>query len=108
MVVAPELIKIRLQVPENRALYRNSLDAAKAIVRAEGVVTLFRGTAATLARNGTWNGGYFGSISFVRGSIPPHNTKMEKLRNDLIAGTIAGTVGTILNTPFGKVTLSRL
>ena len=71
------------------------MEAAKAIIRSEGISSLFtgtfarnsrpnfshlKGTAATLARNGTWNGGYFGSISFVRSALPPHQTKTEKMR----------------------------
>lgn len=35
--------------------------------------------------------------------MPVAKTKGQKTRNDLIAGAIGGTVGTMLNTPFDVV-----
>lgn len=103
LVVAPELIKIRLQLPENQALYRSSIQAAKYIIQHEGVSALFVGTCATLLRNGVWNGFYFGSISYIRKAFGTPKSSSEKIRNDLIAGTIAGTIGTTFNTPFDVI-----
>jgi solute carrier family 25 2-oxodicarboxylate transporter 21 len=103
LVVAPELIKIRMQLPENRALYKSSVDAARAIVRAEGVNALFVGTCATLLRNGAWNTCYFGSIAYIRKALGTPKSQGEKVRNDLIAGTISGTLGTVFNTPFDVI-----
>ncbi len=103
LVVAPELIKIRMQLPENRALYASSVNAARAIIREEGVGALFVGTCATLLRNGAWNTCYFGSISYIRITLGTPRNHGEKVRNDLIAGTISGTLGTIFNTPFDVI-----
>lgn len=103
LVVAPELIKIRLQLPENQGLYRSSIQAAKHIIEHEGVSALFVGTFATLLRNGVWNGCYFGSISYIRKALGVPSSPSEKIRNDLIAGTIAGTIGTTFNTPFDVI-----
>jgi solute carrier family 25 (mitochondrial 2-oxodicarboxylate transporter), member 21 len=50
-----------------------------------------------------WNAGYFGIIFQVRGLLPTATTKSGKIGNDLVAGSIGGTVGTILNTPLDVV-----
>jgi solute carrier family 25 (mitochondrial 2-oxodicarboxylate transporter), member 21 len=103
LVVAPELIKIRMQLPENKSLYSSSINAAQSIIRNEGVSALFVGTSASLLRNGSWNTCYFGSISYIRRALGAPRSSQEKIRNDLIAGTIAGTLGTVCNTPFDVI-----
>jgi solute carrier family 25 2-oxodicarboxylate transporter 21 len=54
-------------------------------------------------RHVLWNAGYFGIIFQVRELLPKTTTKRGKIGNDLIAGSIGGTVGTMLNTPFDVV-----
>lgn len=51
--------------------------------------------------------GYFGCIFQVKSLMPPAETKSSKITNDIISGTIGGTVGTIINTPF-DVAKSRI
>jgi solute carrier family 25 2-oxodicarboxylate transporter 21 len=46
-----------------------------------------------------WNAGYFGIIHQVKTMLPKQETKKGTMMNDLIAGSIGGAVGTILNTP---------
>eukprot|EP00397_Hematodinium_sp_SG-2012_P036594 GEMP01039523.1.p1 GENE.GEMP01039523.1~~GEMP01039523.1.p1 ORF type:complete len:298 (+),score=55.52 GEMP01039523.1:224-1117(+) len=98
LVCAPELIKIRMQVPENKVLYSNSWNAGRMIPRSEGVSGLFKGLCATWLRNGLWNGAYFGSIFTVK-SVLQRWPDMPDFQRNLIAGSVAGAIGTVFNTP---------
>jgi solute carrier family 25 (mitochondrial 2-oxodicarboxylate transporter), member 21 len=106
IVVVPfELVKIRLQDRAQAGKYSGVLDAAIKIVKQEGPLALYNGLESTLWRHVLWNGGYFGCIFQVRSQLPavePGN-KTQQIRNDLIAGSIGGTAGTILNTPLDVV-----
>jgi len=103
MIVPFELIKVRMQDPASAGKYINSLDCMGKIVRSEGMVGLFKGLEATMLRSSFWTGGYFGVIHYVRGALPAPTTRSEKFRNDLTAGVVGGTAGTLLNTPFDVV-----
>lgn len=101
VVVPFELVKIRLQ--DKSSKYKGMTDVLQTIIRQEGVLALYNGLEATLFRHISWNAGYFGVIFKVRDLLPKANTNSEKIRNDLISGSIGGTVGTMLNTPFDVV-----
>ncbi|KAG2385802.1 hypothetical protein C9374_002951 [Naegleria lovaniensis] len=103
VVVPFELVKIRLQAKENLGLYKNTQDAITKILKQEGVLTLYTGLEATIWRNATWNGGYFGLIHAVKSRMPATNSEGQRLFQDFIAGFLSGTFGTMLNTPFDVV-----
>jgi len=98
-----ELVKVRMQARSNLGLYANSWDAARKIVAIEGYSTLYRGFGSMLWRNGIWNGAYFGIILQVKRVLPAAHTHRAKLATNFVAGTVAGTLATILNTPFDVV-----
>uniref|UniRef100_A0A6B2LBQ3 Uncharacterized protein n=1 Tax=Arcella intermedia TaxID=1963864 RepID=A0A6B2LBQ3_9EUKA len=100
VVVSSDLVKIRLQDKHNTGRYKSTLDCVVKICREEGPLTFFRGLEATMWRHAAWNGGYFGVIHGVKKALPPGDTPQGALLNNILAGTIGGTVGTILNTPF--------
>jgi solute carrier family 25 2-oxodicarboxylate transporter 21 len=105
VVVPFELVKIRLQDRESTGKYNGMIDVVKKIVKTEGPLALYNGLESTLWRHILWNAGYFGCIFQIRAQLPapePGN-KSQQMRNDLIAGTIGGTAGTILNTPMDVV-----
>lgn len=102
VIVPFELVKVRLQDVTSRQ-FNGPIDVVKKIVKADGVLGLYNGLEATIWRHALWNSGYFGVIFQVRSMLPTVNTRMDKIRNDLIAGTIGGTVGCIFNTPFDVV-----
>lgn len=87
------------------AKYNGMLDAVAKIVRQEGILTLYQGLEPTIWRHMLWNAGYFGCIFQVRALLPPNPTKDKsvQIRNDIISGSVGGTVGTILNTPMDVV-----
>lgn len=103
VVVPFELVKIRLQDRAQRHRYKGVVDCVIKVARTEGLLTFYQGLESTIWRHIVWNAGYFGSIFKVRDSLPVTTTTGERMRNDLLAGSIGGTVGTILNTPIDVV-----
>ncbi|KAK9446561.1 mitochondrial carrier domain-containing protein [Limtongia smithiae] len=103
VVVPFELVKIRLQDRESGSLYKGPLDCAIKIVKNEGVLAMYNGLEATLWRHILWNAGYFGVIFKVRAMLPKADTPTQQTLMDLLAGSIGGTAGTIINTPLDVV-----
>lgn len=105
VVVPFELVKIRLQDRNSAGKYNGMIDVVQKIVKHEGPMALYNGLESTLWRHILWNAGYFGSIFQIRAQLPqaePGN-KTQQMRNDIIAGTVGGTLGTIVNTPMDVV-----
>ncbi|KAF2857822.1 mitochondrial carrier [Piedraia hortae CBS 480.64] len=105
VVVPFELVKIRLQDKAQAAKYNGIVDCVSKVVKQEGVLALYQGLESTMWRHALWNSGYFGCIFQVRALLPanPTKDKSTQMRNDLISGSIGGTVGTILNCPMDVV-----
>lgn len=103
VVVPFELVKIRLQDKASAGKYSGMLDVVAKTVRNEGILAMYNGLESTLWRHILWNSGYFGCINQVRSMMPKATTKKSQILNDVLAGSIGGTVGTILNTPLDVV-----
>lgn len=103
VVVPFELVKIRLQDKANASKYNGMLDVVAKTVKQEGVLAMYQGLESTLWRHILWNAGYFGCIFQVRQLLPTAKDKSGQMANDILAGTVGGTVGTILNTPLDVV-----
>ncbi|KAK4217212.1 mitochondrial carrier domain-containing protein [Rhypophila decipiens] len=103
VVVPFELVKIRLQDKASAGKYNGMVDVVLKTVRNEGILAMYNGLESTLWRHILWNAGYFGCIFQVRQLIPKAETKQGQTVNDIIAGSVGGTVGTILNTPMDVV-----
>ncbi|KAK4133638.1 mitochondrial carrier [Trichocladium antarcticum] len=103
VVVPFELVKIRLQDKASAGKYNGMIDVVMKTVRSEGLLAMYNGLESTLWRHIIWNAGYFGCIFQVRQLIPKAETKKGQTLNDILAGTVGGTFGTILNTPFDVV-----
>jgi len=104
LVVVPfELVKIRLQDKAQASKYNGMIDVVRKVVAQEGVLSLYQGLESTMWRHILWNSGYFGCIFQVRELIPKADTKRGQVMNDIISGSVGGTVGTILNTPMDVV-----
>lgn len=103
VVVSFELVKIRMQNKANAGKYKSTLDCAIKIFQQEGPLAFFKGLESTVWRHAAWNGGYFGVIHGVREALPKSDTPQGILFRNFVAGTIGGTVGTIINTPFDVV-----
>ncbi|KAL2166269.1 hypothetical protein VTG60DRAFT_3063 [Thermothelomyces hinnuleus] len=103
VVVPFELVKIRLQDKASAGKYSGMIDVVVKTVRNEGLLAMYNGLESTLWRHILWNSGYFGCIFQVRQLLPKAETKSGQTINDIVAGTIGGTIGTILNTPMDVV-----
>ncbi|KAF3909847.1 Mitoferrin [Orbilia brochopaga] len=103
VVVPFELIKIRLQDRASAGKYNGMVDCFVKLVKAEGPLALYNGLESTMWRHLVWNAGYFGVIYQARALLPKAETKRSQMGNDIIAGALGGTAGTILNTPFDVV-----
>ncbi|KHC54594.1 solute carrier family 25 (mitochondrial 2-oxodicarboxylate transporter), member 21 [Candida albicans P75010] len=101
VVVPFELIKIRLQ--DKTTKFNGMGEVVKDIVQKNGVLGLYKGLESTLWRHIWWNAGYFGCIHQVRSLMPKPKDSTQKTLIDLTCGTVGGTFGTILNTPFDVV-----
>jgi len=101
VVVPFELVKIKLQ--DRTSKFNGMGEVLKHIIKTDGVLGLYKGLESTLWRHILWNAGYFGLIHQVRSLMPKPKTSSEKTLVDLTCGTIGGTFGTMLNTPFDVV-----
>lgn len=103
VVVPFELVKIRLQDKAQASKYNGMVDVVRKVVAQEGVLTLYQGLESTMWRHVLWNAGYFGCIFQVKALLPQPKDRNHRILNDIISGSVGGTVGTILNTPFDVV-----
>ena len=103
VVVPFELIKIRLQDKAQAGKYNGMIDCLTKIVRQEGPLALYNGLESTMWRHVLWNAGYFGCIFQVKAQLPKAQSKKQQILNDLTAGAVGGTVGTMMNTPMDVV-----
>lgn len=103
VVVPFELVKIRLQDRASAGKYTGPANAVAQIIKQEGPLALYNGLESTMWRHILWNAGYFGIIFQVKSWLPKAEDKTHQMRNDLVAGSIGGTVGTLLNTPMDVV-----
>ncbi|WFC97882.1 hypothetical protein MYAM1_000603 [Malassezia yamatoensis] len=99
LVVPFELVKIRLQDRSQAHMYNGPIDVVRSIVKQHGYTGLYNGLWSTMVRHMLWNGGYFSTIFKMQSMLPKANTSGERLRNNLISGTLGGFIGTTLNTP---------
>lgn len=101
VVVPFELIKIRLQ--DKSSQYKGMVDVITKTIQKEGIFAMYNGLEATMWRHVSWNAGYFGVIFKIREMLPKAESKSAQVTNDLISGSIGGTIGTMVNTPFDVV-----
>ncbi|KYQ88810.1 mitochondrial substrate carrier family protein [Tieghemostelium lacteum] len=107
IVVPFELVKIRLQAKENAGKYKNTMDCVLKIAKQDGLNGFFKGLESTLWRHLFWNGAYFGLIHTIKAQMPTPKSQSQTTFNNFVAGALAGTLGTVLNTP-ADVVKSRI
>ncbi|OAL29263.1 hypothetical protein AYO22_02157 [Fonsecaea multimorphosa] len=104
VVVTPfELVKVRLQDPSVASRYQSVSQCVTQIINREGLFVLYQGFEVTLWRHVVWNAGYFGSIFKVKAALPTPTNDFEQTLTSFVAGSIGGSLGTVLNTPLDVV-----
>jgi len=107
VVTSAELLKIRLQDKSLAAKYKGPIDVIVKVIREEGPLALFNGLEATVWRHITWNAAYFGSIFQLRSLAAQWTGRKPGQKpgvfESLCVGTIAGSLGTLVNIPFDVV-----
>ena len=91
-----------MQDRANAGKYLNTMDCVKKILLQEGPLAFFKGLESTIWRHAAWNGGLFRRFT-SQIDAPAAKTSHEQTLNNFIAGSIGGTFGTMLNTPFDVV-----
>jgi solute carrier family 25 carnitine/acylcarnitine transporter 20/29 len=129
-ITAPfERVKVILQVqgqktlaPGEKPKYAGGLDVVRQLYREGGIRSVFRGSAATLARDGPGSAAYFAAYEYIKRKLTPRDpvTGKESGKLSLTAVTCAGaaagvamwvpvfpidTVKSRLQTAEGNVTL---
>lgn len=82
--------------------YNGPVDVVKKLVASEGVTSLFRGSAATLARDSIGSFAYFGGYEGIKSALSDDPTKLSPLAV-LAAGGVAGMLNWAVAIPFDTV-----
>lgn len=99
LITAPvERVKVILQVqsqrlkPGEEPKYKGSYDAARQLLKEGGPRSLFRGSAATLARDAPGSALYFATYEYIKRKLTPLDPVTGKPKGDmsLLAITAAG------------------
>jgi solute carrier family 25 carnitine/acylcarnitine transporter 20/29 len=95
LVAAPaERIKVVLQVQGQggKQLYNGPIDVAKGLYKEGGLKSIFRGTGATLARDGPGSAAYFAAYELAKRALTPADSDPSKLNLGavIMAGGTAG------------------
>jgi solute carrier family 25 (mitochondrial carnitine/acylcarnitine transporter), member 20/29 len=98
-ITAPfERVKVILQVqdqkrkPGEEPRYKGGLDVVRQLYREGGLKSVFRGSTATLARDGPGSAAYFASYEYIKRTLTPRDPTTGRPQGDLslLAITAAG------------------
>ncbi|KAJ6783369.1 hypothetical protein PWT90_10225 [Aphanocladium album] len=95
-ITAPfERVKVILQVQGQKALapgekpkYSGGLDVVRQLYREGGLRSVFRGSVATLARDGPGSAAYFAAYEYIKRSLSPKDPVTGRPTGDLSIGAI--------------------
>lgn len=100
LITAPfERVKVLLQIqgqktlaPGEKPKYSGGLDVVKQLYREGGIRSVFRGSTATLARDGPGSAAYFATYEYIKRRLTPKDPVTGKPQGELSLGaiTVAG------------------
>lgn len=106
LITAPfERVKIMLQLQGQQKgppKYTSSMDVVRQLYKAGGVANVFRGSAATLARDGPGSAAYFATYEYLKQRLSPENGELS-LGAVSCAGGAAGVSMWLLVFPVDTV-----
>ena len=107
-IMAPgERIKVILQVQDTQAVaggkkFAGPMDVVKHLVRTEGVASVFRGSAATLLRDGSGSYAYFAVYEYIKRTLTPEGQSLSPTAV-VVGGGFAGVCNWLVALPFDVV-----
>jgi solute carrier family 25 carnitine/acylcarnitine transporter 20/29 len=131
LITAPfERVKVLLQIqgqkqlaPGEKPKYSGGVDVVRQLYKEGGIRSVFRGSAATLARDGPGSAAYFAAYEYIKRALTPKdengNPGPLSLKAVMVAGGAAGiamwipvfpidTVKSRLQTAEGKPTIGGI
>ncbi|KAF8470863.1 mitochondrial carnitine:acyl carnitine carrier [Kalaharituber pfeilii] len=106
LVTAPfERVKVLLQIQGQSSgplKYKGSFDVVRQLYLEGGIRSVFRGSVATLARDGPGSAAYFATYEIVKKRLTPENSDLS-LGAVMVAGGCAGTSMWLLVFPVDTV-----
>lgn len=101
-----DLVKCQMQVDRaggRAALFRNSADCAREIVRRDGLAGIYRGTLCTIVRDSPSTGAYFVAYEWLEGALPRLSPRLGGDTATFIAGGLSGCLAWLLAYPVDTV-----
>lgn len=100
-ITAPfERVKVILQVqgqkplaPGEKPKYSGGVDVVRQLYREGGLRSVFRGSAATLARDGPGSAAYFAAYEYLKRRLTPKDPETGKPKGELSIGAILAAGG---------------
>jgi len=82
---------------------RGTLSIAERVVRAEGLLGLWRGLGPVLCKQGTNSAVRFASFGMIRDRVSKDMPTLDKTYSTLLAGALSGVVTTYVSMPFDNI-----
>ncbi|KAG8465469.1 hypothetical protein KFE25_002776 [Diacronema lutheri] len=101
-----DLVKCQMQVDRaggRAATFRNSSDCARAILRAEGIAGMYRGSLVTVARDSPTTGAYFVAYEALEHHLPRLSPALVGEPATFFAGGLSGMLAWLLAYPLDTV-----
>jgi solute carrier family 25 (mitochondrial 2-oxodicarboxylate transporter), member 21 len=101
LIVTPtQVVKVRLQAKEHLGRYRGPMDCIRQLVRDEGLSAFYIGLSPTLFRNCVWNTVYFGTVHWLKQTMPVASSRSGEVAQTLVSGFFGAVFATCFNVPF--------
>ncbi|PWW74094.1 mitochondrial carrier [Tuber magnatum] len=106
LITAPfERVKVLLQIQgqTGEKKYSSGMDVVRQLYKEGGVRSVFRGTAATLARDGPGSAAYFATYEYIKRCLTPDGGRKLGMGAVMVAGGAAGMAMWLLVFPVDTV-----
>lgn len=103
-ITAPmERVKVLMQTQGPEKKYNGSFDVVKHLYATGGIRSVFRGSVATLARDGPGSAAYFATYEYLKKKLTPADSSELSLPAIMTAGGFAGVAMWVLVFPVDTV-----
>lgn len=104
VITAPmERVKVILQTQGPNGQHKGSFGVVKYLYQTGGVRSVFRGSVATLARDGPGSAAYFATYEYLKRTLTPKDSTELSLTAVMTAGGMAGVAMWVLVFPIDTI-----